>query len=208
MNIEELFYSRRSVRKFKTEKPNRAIIQNLIEIGISAPSASNHQPWKFFIIENQELLHKMVMAVKLQLEIFSKKIEPELLPRFMDYGENYFTRFTDAPYVIIPAFRNMPGLSQMAKDLNKDEKIISESLEFKSSIVSTSLAIQNILLYANQIGLGTSCMTGPLIAEKQLKALVDIPESWGIACLIPVGYPDEIPEKTKRKSIEKVISWK
>lgn len=208
MNIEEIFYSRRTVRKFKIEKPDRAIIQSLIEIGISAPSASNHQPWKFFIIEDQVLLQKMVAAVKLQLEIFSKKIEPEFLARFMEYGENYFTRFADAPYVIIPAFRNMPGLSQMSNDLNEDEKIVAENLEFKSSIVSTALAIQNILLYANQIGLGTSCMTGPLIAEIQLKDLVDIPESWNMACLIPVGYPDEIPEKTKRKSVEKVITWK
>jgi nitroreductase len=208
MKIEEIFYSRRSIRKFKTTKPSRELIQSLIEIGITAPSASNHQPWKFFIVEDQVLLQKMVAAVKLQLNLFSKKIEPEFLNKFMEYGENYFIRFGEAPYVIVPAFRNMPGLTQMSNDLNIEEKQIAELLEFKSSIISTSLAIQNILLYANQIGLGTSCMTGPLLAEKQIKELVGIPECWGLAGLIPVGYPDEIPEKTNRKSIEKIITWK
>ena len=123
-------------------------MQSIIEIATSAPSASNHQPWKFFIIEDHELLKKMVAAVTLKLDQFSKKVDPDFKDSFLTYGENYFVRFGEAPYVIVPAFRNIPGLSQMSKELNGEERQIAELLEFKSSIVSTSLATQNILLYA------------------------------------------------------------
>lgn len=206
--VEDIFLSRRSVRKFKKIKPDRKVIQDLIEIGISAPSASNHQPWKFFIIEDQGLLQKMVVKVQQKLELFSKKIDPQFFDKFLAYGENYFVRFGEAPYVIIPAFKKMPGLSEMSNGLNDDETKIVENIEYISSVVSTSLAIQNILLYANQIGLGASCMTGPLLAEKEIKELAGIPSRWYIAGLIAVGYPDEIPEETKRKSVENVITWK
>jgi Nitroreductase family len=49
MTLRETMISRRSVRSFKSEHPGRERIQELIDIAITAPSASNKQPWRFFV---------------------------------------------------------------------------------------------------------------------------------------------------------------
>ncbi|MBC8552612.1 MAG: nitroreductase family protein [Candidatus Brocadiales bacterium] len=46
--------SRRSVRKFKKEPVADEIIQNILEAGRLAPSATNVQPWHFIMLRKQE----------------------------------------------------------------------------------------------------------------------------------------------------------
>jgi len=127
---------------------------------------------------------------------------------FRAYG-NYFVRFQDAPVVIVPAFRELEVLSNLV-----DEKLAMEdreriaAMEFNSGLISTSLAVQNLMLFAHSIGLGTSCMSGPLLAADDLKRLLGIPSSWRIAALIPTGYPDEAPTAPARKPADAVIRWR
>ena len=58
-NFFETIESRRSVRKFKSDSISDEMLQKIIAAGCLAPSAGNVQPWKFYIIrqqENKELL--------------------------------------------------------------------------------------------------------------------------------------------------------
>ena len=43
--------NRRSIRKFRSQKIEREIIDNILKAGIDAPSAKNRQPWKFVVLE-------------------------------------------------------------------------------------------------------------------------------------------------------------
>jgi nitroreductase len=51
--------TRRSIRKYKKKVISEKIIKKLIEIGMSAPSAGNEQPWHYIIIDNSEILNKI-----------------------------------------------------------------------------------------------------------------------------------------------------
>ena len=51
--------TRRSVRKYTNRKISEKIIKELIEAGVSAPSAGNQQPWHFIIIDDRKLLKKI-----------------------------------------------------------------------------------------------------------------------------------------------------
>jgi len=69
------------------------------------------------------------------------------------------------------------------------------------------LAMQNLLLAAHAAGLGASGMTGPLVAADALREILRIPQSWHIAALVPIGYPDEEPTPTARKTVDHVTRW-
>ena len=56
---------------------------------------------------------------------------------------------------------------------------------------SVASLAKNLLLMAEDQGLGVCCLTGPLIAEKRLKDCFAIPENWRVAAIIAVGHPDE-----------------
>ena len=97
-------------------------------------------------------------------------------------------------------------MSSQPKMTEEDRETI-RVMEFNSGLISTSLAVQNLMLYAHSLGLGTSCMTGPLVAVREIKALLQIPESWQVAACVPVGYPAEAPQPVARKPVAAVVRW-
>ena len=68
-------------------------------------------------------------------------------------------------------------------------------------------AVQNILLAAYSLGLG-SCWMGVRGAsfEDDIKKLLNVPESYTIICTISIGYPNE-KRQSKRYPIDELVSW-
>jgi nitroreductase len=207
MTVEEAIRARRSIRRYRAERPPREAIEKLIEMAACAPSASNKQPWRFFVADDAGLIGRMAQAVEQAASRIAQHIEPAFADAFRAYGD-YFVRFREAPVVIVPACRELVVLSNLvdAATATADRELI-RAMEFNSGLISTSLAVQNLMLYAHSIGLGSSCMTGPLIAAPEIRRLLGIPASWHVAACVPVGYPAEAPEPVGRKSVDAVLRW-
>lgn len=104
-----------------------------------------------------------------------------------ELSKGMFNRFIkDAPVTIV-------GCAQ--KDL----------IASKWSIVSTTIALQNMVVAAWAMGIG-SCWVGDF-SEEKVKKLLNIPESWNIVALVSFGYPAEKPQPRKKKTIEKIVSF-
>jgi nitroreductase len=205
--IEELFRARRSVRRFKPEPVPQALVERLLDGAVTAPSASNKQPWKFLVVENRALIARMADAVRRSTALVARHIPPESQPGFERYGD-YFTRFEGAPLVIVVIFKPLTVLSNLvSSDLPPTERAAIGQLEVDSGLIGASLALGHLLLLAHELGLGASGMTGPLVARAELKSLLDVPSSWDIAALVPLGYPDETPAPTERKPSTQVTRW-
>ncbi|MBI4678208.1 MAG: nitroreductase family protein [Elusimicrobia bacterium] len=203
----DLMKSRRSVRRFKPDLPGRGLIEKLIEAAVTAPSASNKQPWRFLVVTSRPAVSRMADAVREAVERVSKHVEAGWRDAFRDYGD-YFTRFESAPVVIVPLYRGLELLSNMTgPSLPQADRRRIVALEAGSGLVSVSLAIQNLLLMAHSLGLGASAMTGPLIALDKVRAILEVPGSWDVAAVIPVGFPAEEPPPISRKSAEQVTRW-
>lgn len=211
-DLYQLLAARRSVRAFRPDAPDEATLRRLIEAAVTAPSASNKQPWRFLIVRERALIESLAGAVKEAVAELQGRVEAQSAEAVAGYG-SYFWRFEAAPVVIVPLWRPLTLLSHyLAAGQGADERArelarVVERLEVRSGLIGTSLAIQNLLLMAHATGLGASGMTGPLVAEPALREQLRVPASWEIACLIPVGWPDEVPTPTARKPVEKVIRW-
>ena len=62
MELKELLLKRRSVRKFKEDKINDEIINELLIAGMSGPSACNRRPCEFYVVSNEEKLNEVKKA--------------------------------------------------------------------------------------------------------------------------------------------------
>ena len=54
----DVFYRRRSIRKFTEESVSREDLINLLKAGMSGPSGMNAQPWEFVVITEKDILTK------------------------------------------------------------------------------------------------------------------------------------------------------
>jgi len=199
--------ARRSVRRYRDVVPERALVEQLFEAAVTAPSASNRQPWRFFVVESKPKIAAMAAAVRAAVERIAAHVEPASEPAFRAYGD-YFTRFENAPLVVAPIFQGPRTLSHLVDDgLGEVDRASIAAMERDSGLIGVSLALQNILLMAPELGLGASAMTGPLVAAPELRAILEVPPSWSLVALVPLGYPDETPEPTDRKPVERVVKW-
>jgi len=75
----------------------------------------------------------------------------------------------------------------------------------KSWPVDVAIAVEHLVLQAQEEGLGT-CWIGAF-EEKDVKAILNIPEEVRVLALTPLGYPDIIPDPRGRKRLEEIVSY-
>ncbi len=56
MDAKDFILTRRSIRKYIKKSIPDTVIKELLESGMSAPSAGNQQPWQFIVIDERKIL--------------------------------------------------------------------------------------------------------------------------------------------------------
>lgn len=59
MDAVEAILTRRSIRKYSQKAVPEAVIRELLEAAMSAPSAGNQQPWQFMVINDRKTLDEI-----------------------------------------------------------------------------------------------------------------------------------------------------
>lgn len=60
MEFTDLIHSRESIRNYDPNKSvPKEILEKILDAGRIAPSAANHQPWKFLVISSPDILEKV-----------------------------------------------------------------------------------------------------------------------------------------------------
>jgi len=82
---------------------------------------------------------------------------------------------------------------------------IGDILTGKWSIVDTTIALQNMVIAAWTMGVG-SCWIGDF-NEDTVKQLLNIPDRWSVVAFVSFGYPAEQPKPRRKKSITEIVSY-
>ena len=82
---------------------------------------------------------------------------------------------------------------------------VKSLLTGKWAVVDTTIAMQNMVIAAWSLGIG-SCWVGGC-NEKEIKKLLKIPDKWKFVGLLTLGYPAEQPKPRKKKQFDKLFSF-
>jgi nitroreductase len=167
--------TRRSIRKYKEMQVSKAQIDTIMKCAIFAPSALNQQPWEIRVIQNAKLL-------------------TDINRRFLNYAQGKTLKGSAARYkeADFSIFHHAPTVIVIARD--KSNAI---------SYLDCGILLQNILLSAHAMGLGT-CPLGTLVSvlnlpeNKDILDAINIPDGYEVAINIALGYPDEQPVAPER----------
>ncbi|WP_235334113.1 nitroreductase family protein [Pelosinus fermentans] len=91
-----------------------------------------------------------------------------------------------------------------------DTKTVDTKIQgiYLKHIQAIGAAIQNMLLAAHEMGLGT-CWIGEILKnEHKMKKLLGVSNDFELMAVISVGYPSKDTIKSKRRDIsENILSW-
>lgn len=193
MEFDDLVKNRRSVRKYQSLPVDKQKILKVLDAANWAPSAMNRQPWEFLVVSGT-WIERLGDSYRAVVEEFTRSSNQNDDRSVISNKE--FIRFASvyggAPVVIFVL-----------------AKLDSAPNEQKANIESASAAMENLVLAAANIGLGTCWMTGPLRDESSLRSLLHIPDNKEIVAVTPLGYPDIAPKPLPRKDpdLTQKITW-
>lgn len=189
IDLYEAMSSLRAVRRLKSDPIDEDVLERVLQAAAWAPTGGNMQPFKIVVAQSD--------AVKAQIkslyhEEWYKYIAPtrnglEKLPAHARDGTKKMMRAGDylaehmelAPAILIFCFN--PAMMAIT-DANLD----------RPSVVgggSVYTAVQNVMLACRAEGLGCVLTTLLCLREKEIKAILGIPDEWGTCAHIPIGYP-------------------
>ena len=174
---------RRSVRKYKEKQISPEELAALLEAAIWAPNGTNNQSWLFTAIQSKDVLlglNKVVRQAFLDWE--ADDAYPMIKSAKARAASESYNFYYHAPTLIIAS--NVPG--------------------YQNAMADCAAGLQNILLAAQSLGLGSCWVNQPrwLSGNKNLRdflAELGLPKEHVICGSAAVGLADAVPPPPKRK---------
>jgi len=190
---------RRSVRSYDPEaKISREEMTEILQQATLAPSAANLQPWRFLVIDSQELKQKLLPIANDQQQVIEASAVIAVLGDLEGYtlAEKIFGMAVDAGYMPAETAKSFVERYQGIY-----ESMPPETVRQKVSIDAGLVSMQ-LMLVARAKGYDTVPMGG-YDQEKFVEAF-DIPERYAPVMLIAIGKAAKPGHPTVRLPIEDV----
>ena len=161
MDVYDAIVQRRSIRVFKDESVPYDILEKCVNAARLAPSAMNRQLCEYVIVDDKQALAKVLdCAAK-----WAGASKPQ---------GGWSPQGRPTAYIV----------SLINKELAAQIGCGSRNTDFDAA-----LAMENMVLVAEEEGLGSCVMTG--IDRDRLQQALNIPAEYEVAMLLALGYPDE-----------------
>jgi nitroreductase/NAD-dependent dihydropyrimidine dehydrogenase PreA subunit len=206
--LVQLMSSRRSCRNFIDTSIDRAMLEDLVKIGITAPSGTNSQSWTFTILPTRKAVITYAGHVASYFRRLNKTAENTLLRSFLKMiGKGELDAYYQRYYRLVKeALEEWNGSGKDRLFHGSTAVILIGSRPGASCPVEDAmLATQNILLAAHSMGLG-SCLIGFAVSamkrDPSIQRAVGIPGEEEIHAVIALGYTEEVYARvTGRKKV-------
>ncbi|HXW33388.1 MAG TPA: nitroreductase family protein [Acidimicrobiales bacterium] len=183
--VLDLFARQRAYRAFTKEVVSTDVIDLLLAAAVRAPSAENRQPWEFVVVRDPGRRARIGKLTARAWEAGGRshsegRLDPALLAE-VDAGAR--GGVSSAPVLII-----------VCADMGKCHPATVGSSIFP--------AVQNLLLAATALGLGSALTTLTTVLGDELAEILQLPDHVQPVAVVPVGHPTRILERSVREPFD------
>jgi nitroreductase len=179
----------RAVRRLRPDPIPDDVLRRVLEAATFGPSGGNRQAWRIIVVRDPTLKQELAQRQRGFWSAYSaagRKASAELPEasrartlRALDAGDYLAEHMHELPAILVVCF-DPRGL------MITDAKLGRPSIVGGASVYP---AVQNLLLACRAEGLGCVLTTLLCAAEAEIRPLLAIPEPWGTAAFVPIGYP-------------------
>jgi len=189
MQIYEAMSTLRAVRRLRTETIPDDVIERVLSAACWAPTGGNQQPWRVIVVTDPTLKAGLKDIYEPHWRSYRTGYLDRLERMAQDAAEAA-RRSLDAGDYLAEHMHEAPAILMFCA--NPDAMAITDAKLDRVSMVgggSVYTAVQNAMLACVEEGLGCTLTTLHCLSEPEVKALLDIPDSWATVALVPIGYP-------------------
>lgn len=168
----DIVSTQRAHRAFKDEPVPAALVTQVLRAATFAPSAENRQPWVFVVVRAPEVRAELGRLTRMAWEGGGRAhSEGRLSPRLLaDVDRGAMGGVSAAPVLVVVG-------------------VDTDACHPATIASSVFPAIQNLLLAAGAVGLGSALTTLPTVFAAEITELLALPDSVQPMAVIPIGWP-------------------
>lgn len=189
---------RRTVRDFSDRAVPREVVEQCLLAAGTAPSGAHRQPWRFVVVSDPDLKHRIREAAEAEeREFYQGRAPEEWLEALAPLGTDADKPFLDTAPYLIAIFAERHGIGEAGDHV-------------QNYYVTESVGIATGMLIAALHRAGLATLTHTPSPMGFLNQLLDRPRNERPFLLLVVGYPAEgamVPDLT-RKSLEDIADFR
>ncbi len=196
-DVFDIIQTTRAMRRLKPDPVPDDLIRKILEAGVCAANGGNYQRWRFMVVKDT--------AVKKAVQVWYKKAFDEVVgPRYANsppppgISAEKYARQHHAVEHLTEHFHEAPVWIVACLDEGKNTPT-------RTSGASIYPAVQNMLLAARALGLGSTLTTRHLLYAKEAEAALGLPEGVHSYAILPIGWPMGKFGPVGRTNLEDVV---
>ena len=195
-DLFEIMQTCRSMRRLKPDPVPDELITKILEAGTSAPNGGNFQRWRFLVIKDRKIKEAVQVWYK---RAFDETVGPRYLASDPPPGvsKERYLRQHEAVSYLTEHFHEAPVWIVACQEDGLTPN--------RASGASVYPAVQNMVLAARALGLGTTLTTRHLLYEKEAEAALGLPRGVHSYAILPIGYPMGKFGPTKRAPLAEIV---
>ncbi|MEX1255550.1 MAG: nitroreductase family protein [Dehalococcoidia bacterium] len=187
MDAYDAITGRRSLRQFDSRSIARPLLHKLLYAACLAPAPHHTQPWRFVVLETDESRSRLADGMG---TAWRRDLEGDGVgaPRIAALLARSRRQIAEAPALVLGCL--VPeGLRTWP-----DER--RQRAEWGMALQSMGCALENIMVAAQNEGLGSFWISAPSFCPDAVRDALDLPAGHDAQALVALGYP--APGKSPR----------
>jgi len=194
----EAAMSRRSIRQYSPTPIPEGDLRELLRLAGRAPSAYNVQPWRFIVVQDQEVKARLADAAYGQAQVLRA---PATIVMYSDM-QDALERMPEAVHPDMPADQRAAAVDGFRGTFTN--KSVDEREAWGNA--QSNIALGYLLLLAESLGYATSPMLG--FDPERVKALFGLPAHVRIPALVSIGFAAEDGFRPHRLPVETLVEFR
>ena len=176
---------RRTAGKFREDTPPRELIDQMLDAAVWAPNHRMTQPWRFYVLGPES---RRELGLALGTRKARKVQDPEAAEALR---QRVAAEHAALPLIIAVA---------VVQDENPEIR--------EEDYAAGMMAVQNIMLAAVALGLGTHIKTGAVMKDPAARAAIGVADGERVIATVNVGEPAAVPPPRERRPAVSLTTWR
>jgi len=196
--------NRRAVRAFRSDPVPKDILSEILDAGNWAPSGGNYQPWRFVVVEDPAMRHRLRDSA---FPHWERELSGGPFPEhFRNLVEEMYARCVG--WAFKPFEQLRPQIAAWKDAIYYDAPVFVFVVgKGALSVMDCPMVCLNMMLAAHSLGVGSIWVSHGLLGLKDLKVKADlsIKDDEQVYGPVLLGYPRILPPPPEK--VEPVVTW-
>jgi nitroreductase len=185
-NLLEVIQHRRSARLYKTGKVTDRQLETILEAARWAPSGANTQPWEFIVTRDRKKMKRV-------REIYAKEWNDRKREDPVHYKGIKKDYVGDVSVLVLAC-----GDARTKQVYLTTRQPADREKLFQASVAN---AVEQMMLAAASMNLGTVWVSVREEVEPELRKLFQVPDELRLLWVVPIGHARSWPKAKRRRPI-------